>query len=247
MAHYQVPAVVRGIIGSRSWVRGMFNRTGNKHIGADKFLDYHLSPIEEERLQRLQERLHVPFDETRLDHQTSLLALWRAAYPDVALKGLVSEQWKDIGWQGTNPSTDFRHCGFVALENLLFLARTYPASFLKLLFKTAGKRAKWEYPFAVAGINITFMLIQMLDLYSAKPRCLPGVNFIRMLGEDEDAFDDLYCIAFALMDAQWLAMEASYMEFNEVLRMTRVQLERELCLEDIRVIQDLPAYNILFI
>jgi hypothetical protein len=22
----------------------------------------------------------------------------------------------------------------------------------------------WEYPFAVAGINITFMLIQMLDL-----------------------------------------------------------------------------------
>ena len=28
------------------------------------------------------------------------------------------------------------------------------------------------------------------------------------------AFDNLYCIAFQMMDAQWLAMRASYMEFN---------------------------------
>lgn len=166
-------------------------------------------------------------------------------------------------------------------------------SFHRLLFKQGGQRAAWEYPFAVAGINITFMLIQMLDLYSGwcsdvsfilnfnmpyahnscwvcwvnssyadKPRCLPGVNFVRLLGgavqmkfhthfhfpflslslviiksfklkdwlvsdimdlccfmtkhsaEDEAAFDVLYCIAFELMDAQWLAMHASYMEFN---------------------------------
>jgi len=39
-------------------------------------------------------------------------------------------------------------------------------SFHKLLLKKDGKRATWEYPFAVAGINISFMLIQMLDLCS---------------------------------------------------------------------------------
>lgn len=49
-----------------------------------------------------------------------------------------------------------------------------------------------------------------------------------------------------MMDAQWLAMHASYMEFNEVLQVTRTQLERELSLEDVRRIQDLPAYNFLF-
>ena len=32
--------------------------------------------------------------------------------------------------------------------------------------------------------------------------------------EDEEAFDVLYSIAFEMMDAQWLAMRASYMEFN---------------------------------
>lgn len=40
------------------------------------------------------------------------------------------------------------------------------ASFQRILLKQEGTRATWEYPFAAAGINITFMLIQMLDLYS---------------------------------------------------------------------------------
>jgi len=37
-----------------------------------------------------------------------------------------------------------------------------------LLHKQDGTRAEWEYPFAVAGINISFMLAQMLDLQSGK-------------------------------------------------------------------------------
>lgn len=36
--------------------------------------------------------------------------------------------------------------------------------FQRLLHKKDGIRAEWEYPFAVAGINISFMLAQMLDL-----------------------------------------------------------------------------------
>jgi len=35
-----------------------------------------------------------------------------------------------------------------------------------------------------------------------------------MIAEDEEAFDVLYCIAFQMMDAQWLAMQASYLQFN---------------------------------
>uniref|UniRef100_A0A1D1YAD2 ELMO domain-containing protein A n=1 Tax=Anthurium amnicola TaxID=1678845 RepID=A0A1D1YAD2_9ARAE len=235
------------MVGSRSWLGGIFNRFGNRHEGkSEKPLDYFLNPLQEQRLQRLKDRLQVPFDETRPDHQDALKALWNASFPASNLRGLVSEQWKDMGWQGPNPSTDFRGCGFVALENLLFFARTYPASYQRLLFKQGGVRATWEYPFAVAGINVSFMLIQMLDLFSARPKSLPGVNFIRILSDDEEAFDVLYCIAFEMVDAQWLALRASYMQFNEVLQATRTQLERELSLEDVRRIQDLPAYNLLY-
>lgn len=232
------------MVGPRAWIGGLFNRSANRRN--ERFHDYHLTPPQEERLQRLQERLQTPFDESRPDHQAALRDLWRFAFPNVVLNGMISEQWKDMGWQGPNPSTDFRGCGFISLENLLFLAKNYPASFQRLLFKQGGNRATWEYPFAVAGINVSFMLIKMLDLFSEKPRCLPGMNFVRILGEDEAAFDVLYCVAFEMMDAQWLAMHASYMEFNEVLKVTRRQLERELSLEDIDRIQDLPAYNLLY-
>ncbi|XP_042476361.1 ELMO domain-containing protein 3 isoform X2 [Macadamia integrifolia] len=125
-----------------------------------------LGPLQEERLRNLQQRLEVPFDGSRLEHQDALKQLWRLAYPDRELPSLKSELWKEMGWQGPDPSTDFRGGGFISLENLVFFAKKYPESFQKLLHKQEGKRAEWEYPFAVAGINLSFMLVQMLDLQS---------------------------------------------------------------------------------
>ena len=43
---------------------------------------------------------------------------------------------------------------------------------------------------------------------------MAGIRFLELLSEDEMAFDNLYCVAFQMMDAQWLAKRASYMEFN---------------------------------
>ncbi|KAJ0015262.1 hypothetical protein Pint_20814 [Pistacia integerrima] len=204
-----------------------------------------LSPLQEERLRYLQQRLEVPFDGSRVEHQDALKQLWRLAYPGRDLPALKSELWKEMGWQGTDPSTDFRGGGFISLENLIFFAKKYPDSFQRLLHKQDGARAEWEYPFAVAGINISFMLIQMLDLQSGKPSSLAGIRFLEILKEEEMAFDNLYCVAFQMMDAQWLAKRASYMEFNDVLKSTRTQLERELALEDVSSVKDLPAYTLL--
>ncbi|MBA0783855.1 hypothetical protein Gotri_001505, partial [Gossypium trilobum] len=212
----------------------------------------------EERLRNLQQRLGVPFDGSRVDHQDALKLLWRLAYPNRELPPLKSELWKDMGWQGPDPSTDFRYAKDLALTGFLgpfSLSDIYASSccfmlfegesFQRLLHKQDGNRADWEYPFAVAGINISFMLTQMLDLQSGKPSSLAGIRFLKLLGEDEMAFDDLYCVAFQMMDAQWLVKRASYMEFNDVLKSTRTQLERELSLEDVSSVKDLPAYNLL--
>ncbi|ONK77252.1 uncharacterized protein A4U43_C02F4640 [Asparagus officinalis] len=201
--------------------------------------------LEEERLQRLKYRMKVYFDSSKRDHQEALRALWSATYPDQELLGLISDQWKEMGWQGRDPSTDFRGAGFISLENLLFFAKTFSASFQMLLNKQGGKRATWEYPFAVAGVNITFMIMQMLDLHSSKPRTFVRAVFVQMLSEDEWAFDLLYCVAFMVMDKLWLDKNASYMEFNEVLRLARAQLERELLSDDVMRIEDMPSYSLL--
>ncbi|XP_014633425.1 ELMO domain-containing protein C-like isoform X3 [Glycine soja] len=150
-----------------------------------------------------------------------------------------------MGWQGKDPSTDFRGGGFISLENFLFFARNFPKSFQDLLRKQEGDRSVWEYPFAVAGVNITYMLIQMLDLEAVKPRNLVGATFLKFLAENESAFDLLYCITFKLMDHQWLSMHASYMDFNAVMKETRRQLEKELLVEDIAQLEDLPSYKLL--
>lgn len=205
----------------------------------------YLSPLQEERLDNLRRRLKIPFDGSRIEHQDALKQLWKLAYPSREIPPLKSESWKEMGWQGTDPSTDFRGGGYISLENLIFFARNYPASFQMLLNKVQGQRADWEYPFAVAGINISFMLIQMLDLQSTVPSSKSGVRFLELLGRDENAFDHLYCVAFRMLDAQWLVKRASYMEFNEVMKSTRTQLERELVLEDVLAIKDLPSYTML--
>ncbi|XWS32445.1 hypothetical protein CRYUN_Cryun23aG0159600 [Craigia yunnanensis] len=176
--------------------------------------------------------------------QEALRALWNAAFPKEELRDLISEQWKEMGWQGKDPSTDFRGGGFLSLENLLFFARNFRKSFQDLLWKQEGDRSVWEYPFAVAGVNITCMLIQMLDLEAVKPRTIIGGIFLKFLSENESAFDLLYCITFKLMDHQWLAMRASYMDFNTVMKATRRQLEKELLLEDITRLEDLPSYSL---
>ncbi|KAF6158833.1 hypothetical protein GIB67_012476 [Kingdonia uniflora] len=206
---------------------------------------FDLTAAQEESLQKLQRRIEIAYDSSIPEHEGALKALWDASFPGEELCGLVSEQWKEMGWQGKDPSTDFRGGGFISLENLLFFARNYPKSFQDLLLKQEGERALWEYPFAVAGVNITFMLIQMLDLEAVKPRTMMGAVFLKLLSENELAFDILYCITFKLMDQQWLSMHASYMDFNTVMKSTRRQLETELLLDELSRIEDIPSYSLL--
>lgn len=233
------------VAGSSAWIGRGLSCVCAQRRESDARLSFDLTPSQEECLHRLQSRIEVAYDSSNLDHQEALRSLWYAAFPGEELRGLISEQWKEMGWQGKDPSTDFRGGGFISLENLLFFAKNYPKSFQNLLWKQEGDRSMWEYPFAVAGVNITFMLIQMLDLQSAKPRTMMGAVFFKLLSENERAFDLLYCIAFKLMDQQWLDMHASYMDFNTVMKSTRRQLERELLLEDITRLEDMPSYSLL--
>ncbi|KAJ9693617.1 hypothetical protein PVL29_009533 [Vitis rotundifolia] len=194
------------VIGSGTLLKRLLPFDSTTQNGrSKKILPPSLSPLQEERLRNMQQRLEVPFDGSCVEHQDALRELWSLAYPGRELPCLKSELWKEMGWQGTDPSTDFRGGGFISLENLIFFAKKYPES-------------------------------QLLR---------QAVRFLQLLGEDEMAFDNLFCVAFQMMDAQWLAKRASYMEFNDVLKSTRTQLERELELEDVFSVRDLPAYNML--
>ncbi|GLT31803.1 hypothetical protein SLA2020_065120 [Shorea laevis] len=69
---------------------------------------FDLTPAQEECLQRLQNRIDIAYDSLIPEHQDALRALWSAVFPTDELCGLISKQWKEMGWQGKDPSTDFR-------------------------------------------------------------------------------------------------------------------------------------------
>ncbi|XP_019432459.1 PREDICTED: LOW QUALITY PROTEIN: uncharacterized protein LOC109339464 [Lupinus angustifolius] len=64
----------------------------------NRMLPPSLSPLQEERLRSLRQRLEVPFDGSKMEHQDALKQLWKLAYPDRQLPSLKSELWKK--WDG---------------------------------------------------------------------------------------------------------------------------------------------------
>jgi ELMO domain-containing protein len=63
------------------------------------------------------------------------------------------------------------------------------------------------------SLNLKLILSDLFHI-PGMPSSQAGSHFLDLLPVDENAFDKLYCVAFRLMDAQWLVKRASYMEFN---------------------------------
>ncbi|KAG6485498.1 hypothetical protein ZIOFF_054036 [Zingiber officinale] len=120
---------VEPFTGSTVWIGKGISCVCAQGIKSEAHLIFDLTSSQEQCLHRLQRRIAIVYDSSKKEHQEALKAIWGAAYPGVELLGLISEQWKDMGWQGKDPSTDFRGGGFISVENMLFFARNYPVSY----------------------------------------------------------------------------------------------------------------------
>lgn len=191
----------------------------------------HLTPTQAQHLEELQARIRVPYDTEDPQHQEALRRLWGVAFPEEPWVALRTERWKDMGWQGSDPATDFRGGGYLALENHLYMAHREPVLFTALREKQNAERSEWEYPFAVAGVNITFMLVELLDLRDSvrPPSSAAGGAFLELLSDSRHAFEEVYCGAFEVLDRHWLAIKATYMEFPIAMRKTRESVSLVLC------------------
>lgn len=170
-----------------------------------------------------------------------------------------------MGWQGNDPTTDFRAAGLLGLDSLLYLGRTHPALFGELLRKTRGARSSWEYPFGAASMNVTWMLVELLQLQESGQggggggggsskrgggsggltATAAGRGFLGLVSVHSSAFEEVYCAAFDVLDRVWLERGATYMEFNQVLKEVRERVRKALAaqpadVEALRVALGLP-------
>ena len=185
-----------------------------------------LTLLQQERLNRLCSRVGVEYSDDA--HGASLERLWKLTFPDDAYVEGKNPKWRDMGWQGDHPSSDFRGGGLLSLENLIYFAERKPLAYQRLCFKTQGKRSDWEYPFGAAGVNVTFTVAKVLGVSRDPEASLTqlasstqGRAFLALL-EVEDAshdavFEEIYCMCFERLDAIWLAEGASYMQFPSII------------------------------
>ncbi|KAG7566397.1 ELMO domain [Arabidopsis suecica] len=101
-------------------------------------------------------------------NQEALKDPWKLSFLEEKINRIVSMQWKEMGWQGKDQMTEFSCGGFTSLENLLYFARNLLKSFQDLQWKQADDCSVLEYLKFVARINITVMVIQMLESYSRR-------------------------------------------------------------------------------
>lgn len=194
-----------------------------------------LSPVQEERLEQLRQRAAATFSDDVAEHQAALRQLWEAAFPGSPYPKLPSakhEQWKELGFQSDVPARDLsRGAGVITLDCLLWMARERSEVFRRLFTKADGARSEFEYPFCAGGMNVAHMMGELLDLRGARgpPPATPAARgFLPLLAADADAFEQLFVLAYRLLDALWLEMRASYMQFPLVLSDVRKRVEQGL-------------------
>jgi hypothetical protein len=215
-----------------------------------------LTKTQRERLRALIDRAAIPYDATNVAHAESLRDLWKVAFPMRDLPGMKCEEWKEMGWQGVDPATDFRAGGLLSLQNLVWFAKKQNKVFKRLMRKTDGARSDWEYPFAACGVNVTHALVELLqlrddtkktktssssnaeeeedaagdDASSSVPKrtTAAAAAFAELLATDPDAFENMYVTFFETLDAEWLSQEATYMEFNVVMKATTKKVKAAL-------------------
>lgn len=129
-------------------------------------------------------------------HAKLLFRLWKALKPDQECPMPQDERWKDIGFQGSDPVTDFRGMGLLSLTCCVFWAETYPAVAHKLLQQDR------EYPVCCAIINVVNLVCNLV-----------GIGNQQMVEPYSPLFR-LYCRSFRLARGeeqktlrQWLTPE----------------------------------------
>jgi ELMO domain-containing protein len=166
------------------------------------------------RLQTIVDDLRLQsYDPNNNSHETKLLAIWKNLMPDVELENRISKQWQDIGFQGDDPSTDFRGMGMLGLENLLYFTHEYVGTARHLL--SHSQHPRYGYTLAVVSINITHLAWKFLMNGQAKSHFY---NISRIFGyASMEHFHQFYCYLLFEFDLFWMNSKPdNLMQFNIV-------------------------------
>ncbi|CAD5115055.1 unnamed protein product [Dimorphilus gyrociliatus] len=142
------------------------------------------------------------------EHEEKLQKLWNLLEPDEPLEARVTKQWTTIGFQGSDPKTDFRGMGLLGLENLVYFSKESTDLARSVLLQS--RNPAHEYSFAIVGINITAMIVDLLLKNHLKNHFYNSI-----MGEPTiEDFHNIYICIFNDFHKHWLKDKPGIMNFN---------------------------------
>lgn len=109
------------------------------------------------------------YDPDNTEHEQNLRSFYKLVFgsdPDLSAapgqRTMVEDIWKDIGFQGKDPRTDFRGGGHLSLLCLIYFADNY-ANEWEQLVKCTKEEESLMWLTAISSINLTHCL--MIYLY----------------------------------------------------------------------------------
>lgn len=103
------------------------------------------------------------FDHSNKFHYACLYTIY-SKLTDNVISGLkkFGQHWEEIGFQGTDPSTDFRGVGILGLFQLTFFVLEPDTRKLSKEIYQMSLDSHQHFPFAITSMNITQISLQTL-------------------------------------------------------------------------------------
>ena len=174
----------------------------------------------------------TPFDADNAAHEQALERLWSLLLPGVArYGGRRTKAWTTLGFQGSDPATDFRSMGVFALYQLVYFAESRSMVAQRMVREAGGIDAAADtetpcyYPFALVGIHLSEWVARLLLHAHGFERHWLGLAHDDILQRLHNVYSD----TFTLFHIAWRsAPSRSLMEFPDMFRAFCAQIERHI-------------------
>ncbi|CAF0877906.1 unnamed protein product [Adineta ricciae] len=136
---------------------------------------------------------------------------------------MISKRWTKIGFQGSNPLTDFRGMGLLGLQCIEYLSRDRETCLTYINIRPPN-----DYSFAIGVINIVSWIVHLLE-----PDPFKNIHFHPLLTHfsiypcNLDEFFRLFLLVMQEWHRFWTGQNANIMQFEQLSKIFRAQLLAE--------------------
>lgn len=159
---------------------------------------------------KLKELANTTFNVNCTEYDHLFRQLWQAFTEETTPGDIISERWKEFGFQNQNPKSDFRAAGLLSLRQLIRFVSKNRSRTLRMC------DPKYDFCFAISSINITYFLMKYYHLangltYKKDKNSLCSrialKNMCQMLEHDEETFDKIHAMLLNDLFEIWIELK----------------------------------------